>query len=149
MVARANRLFSESTISSHYVTLVCAKADGEGGVEVVNAGHLPPMLVQDGEVTKVGSTGYPVGLIDKSPYERTRVTLDRGDTLFLYTDGLTEAANGRGEEYGSHRLTRVLRAGRGLSPRALSVSVLRDLAAFQDGEPRVDDLTIVAVRRAA
>jgi sigma-B regulation protein RsbU (phosphoserine phosphatase) len=149
MVARANRLFGESTITSHYVTLVCAKADGDGGIEVCNAGHPPPMLVQNGDVATVGSTGPPVGLIDKSPYDRSLVTLEGGDTLFLYTDGLTEAGNGRGEEYGRDRLARVLRGGRGLSPRALSLAVLRDLAAFQDGEPRVDDLTIVVVRRAA
>jgi sigma-B regulation protein RsbU (phosphoserine phosphatase) len=147
IVERANRLFSESTIDSHYVTLVCTRADASGAVDICNAGHLPPMVVQGGDVATVGSTGFPVGLVDQSPYEQSRVLLSRGDTLFFYTDGLTEATNRSDEEYGARRLAHVLRAGRGLSPRALGGSILRDLAAFQDGTPRVDDLTIVILRR--
>jgi sigma-B regulation protein RsbU (phosphoserine phosphatase) len=62
MVERASRLFCESTLSSQYVTLVCGRAQKDGGVELCNAGHLPPLLGKAGNVHSIGATGLPLGM---------------------------------------------------------------------------------------
>ena len=75
--------------------------------------------------------------------------MPKGNTLFLYTDGLTEAQNARGEEYGEERLRDVLGGKTGLSPVQLADMALKDLKAFCRDTPRRDDLTVMVLRRAA
>lgn len=147
LVERANGIFKESTTSTHYATLVAAKADPLGGVEICNAGHFSPFLLQGNRVTPVDSTGFPVGLFDRSPYDVVRIRLARGDTMFLYTDGLTEARNARGEEYGETRLREVLRGNTDLSPVQLADVALNDQQAFSGEVSRSDDLTVLVLRR--
>jgi sigma-B regulation protein RsbU (phosphoserine phosphatase) len=98
-------------------------------------------------VEPIGATGFPVGLLSSGPYSLDRVSLAAGDTLFLYTDGLTEASDRDRVEYGPERLSRLLHKNRGLAPDHLAAACLRELAGFQAGSPRGDDLTIMVVRR--
>lgn len=147
LVERANRLFSEAKPSTHYATLVCARAAASGAVEVCNAGHLAPLVVHDGEVTPIGSSGFPVGLFAGNPYQVQRIDLKPGDTLFLYTDGLTEAHDRDDQEYGIDRLTRVLTAHAKESPGQLAARCIADLRRFLGGAPLGDDMTLMVVRR--
>lgn len=147
IVERANRLFSENTVTSHYATLVCGRASPSGEIEICNAGHCPPLVVSRGEATPVGSTGFPVGIFAKGPYSVQKVRLSPGDTLFLYTDGLTEARDPNDREYGLDRLSGFLRSRSGRTGRALAAECLADLASFLGGAPRTDDLTLMVVRR--
>ncbi len=148
LVARANRVFRESTLSPYFATLVCGRAGADGAIEVCNAGHCPPLVVGAHGVTPVDPTGLPVGAFYSSAYASRTVTLAPGDALVLYTDGLTEARNGHGAEYGTTRLTRTLDRGRGMAPRALVDACLDDLAAHMAGAKMSDDLTVMAIRRA-
>jgi sigma-B regulation protein RsbU (phosphoserine phosphatase) len=151
LVARANRLLSESTLSSHYATLVCGRASAAGEVEIVNAGHCAPLIVRrDGGVETLPASGLPLGLAPAgmaSGYSSERVALRDGDTLVLYTDGLTESVNSVGEEYGAGRLSRLLDQSRAASPQELVHKSLQDHDAFRAGHDRSDDLTILALRR--
>jgi sigma-B regulation protein RsbU (phosphoserine phosphatase) len=148
IVARANQQFSEGTPASHYATLVCAKADAAGGIEICNAGHCQPLVVRAEGVRAVEESGLPVGMFDGSPYTVAGTELEPGDSLFLYTDGLVEAENRRGAEYGVDRLAALLKEHRNASPNALAEACLRDVAAVQAGAPRRDDLTLMILRRA-
>lgn len=148
LVGRANRIFGETTIASHYATLVCGKASASGEIEVCNAGHCPPLLLSGGEVSPIGATGFPVGIFGSGPYTVQNARLAPGDTLFLYSDGLTEARNERDSEFGVDRLSRFLRERKALSGRALAAACLKELASFLGGAPRADDLTLMVVRRA-
>jgi sigma-B regulation protein RsbU (phosphoserine phosphatase) len=147
LVEQANRVFCESTAPEYFATLVCGKASGAGAVEVCNAGHCPPLWVRGGEVTSIEATGLPVGLFCSGQYSVKKMQLAAGDSLLLYTDGLSEARNGSDAEYGVERLSKLAGGCHGLSPRALIGICLEDLAAFQSGTPKTDDLTLVAVRR--
>lgn len=151
-LGEADRLLAESTLASHYVTLVCGRANALGEVEIVNAGHCAPMVVRgSGVVETVPSTGMPLGLaISAKPgrrYPAERLRLNPGDTLVVYTDGLTEAANAREEEYGSERLSRVLSALARQAPQALIARSLADVNSFLAGAERSDDLTLMALAR--
>lgn len=152
-LGEADRLLAESTLASHYVTLVCGRANAAGEVEIVNAGHCAPIVVRgSGVVETVPSTGLPLGLaISAEPgrrYPTERLRLNPGDTLVVYTDGLTEATNAGEEEYGSERLSRVLSALAKQSPRELIARSLADVSSFLNGEAFSDDLTVLALRRA-
>ncbi|HVN75519.1 MAG TPA: SpoIIE family protein phosphatase [Thermoanaerobaculaceae bacterium] len=149
LVERANRVFRESTLSPYFATLVCGRAGRDGAVEICNAGHCPPLVVGAGGITAVDPTGLPVGTFYSTAYASRTLTLGPGDSLVLYTDGLTEARNRADAEYGVQRLTRTLARTHGLAPRDLVVTCLEDLAAHMDGAPRRDDLTVMALRRTA
>jgi phosphoserine phosphatase RsbU/P len=147
LIDRANRIFCESTGGLHYATLVCGRANGEGDVAVFNAGHCPPLWIHNDEITSVPSTGLPIGLFCDAPTSATALKLGAGDTLLLYTDGVTEAVNSSDVEYGVDRLTSVVSSHRRATAPELVTACAGDLAGFRGGAPRTDDVTILAVQR--
>jgi sigma-B regulation protein RsbU (phosphoserine phosphatase) len=116
-------------------------------MEICNAGHCPPLLVRGGEVTSIEATGLPVGMFCCGRYGVRKVQLSVTDRLFLYTDGLSEARDASGVEYGTARLSRLLSEQHKLPSQALIGACLEDLGAFQAGTQKADDLTIMAIRR--
>jgi|SRR6516162_8947826 hypothetical protein len=108
MIDRANRIFCECVLATGtYATLVCARATGSGAMEVINAGHLPPLLLRAKGAERIMATGLPLGLFFDSTYEVARVQLEPGETLLFYTDGITEARDMSENEYGHERLVKV------------------------------------------
>ncbi|HTM33333.1 MAG TPA: SpoIIE family protein phosphatase [Vicinamibacterales bacterium] len=146
MVERASRVFCESTLPMHYATLVCCRGTASGEIEVCNAGHPPPLLVSAGEVTALGATGVPVGLFCASNFQSVMVRFGPGDVLLLYTDGLIEAENAEGADYGTERLRSLAESTR-CSPGALIDACIRDVTTFHGGSRLEDDLTLLAVTR--
>lgn len=147
MVERASRVFCESTLPTQYATLVCGRATNDGAVELCNAGHLPPLLVQEGKVTSIAATGLPVGVFSTESFSVSRVQLNKGDTLFLYTDGLSESLDGDGNEYGADRLSQLLNDNCELAPDSMISLCRRELHTFANGSAPKDDLTLMAIRR--
>jgi len=147
LVGRANRVFRESALSPHFATLVCGRALPAGEVELCNAGHLPPRLVTASGLRAIGTTGLPVGAFYSTDFTSLRVALQPGEALVLFTDGLTEARDAAGREYGEERLDALLRRC-GPAPAAELIAACRaDLAAHL-GDMRVsDDLTLMVLRR--
>ncbi len=147
VLSRVNRVFCDSTMSSHYATLVSTRLDAAGRVEVSNAGHCPPLLIRGDQVTSIPSNGLPVGMFCTGAYPATNACLEPGDTLLLYTDGVTETFSEDDELYGEDRLTSVAVSRRALEPPALIHECLHDLAAFRGRAPRTDDVTLTVIRR--
>jgi sigma-B regulation protein RsbU (phosphoserine phosphatase) len=148
LVERANRVFCESTLPTHYATLVCGQASADGEVELCNAGHCPPVLRRGGEMETIAATGLPVGLFSSGSFLVRTVWLRPGDVLLLYTDGLSEALDASGAEYGDERPRTVLARCGGLSASDVVRACVDDLRAFEAGAGRRDDLTVMALRRA-
>lgn len=152
LLTRANRLFCQNTLESHYATLVCGRSVAPGAIELANAGHWPVAHVCRDRVEFIDSSGLALGMFCASEYRHREVQLNPGEFLVFYTDGLTEALNRAGEDYGTERLAAQL-AGLarrpGLTARDLTNACVRDLVAFRGGTPASDDLTIMVVRRAS
>ena len=151
LMARANRLFCRSTLDAHYATLVLARATPHGEVDVVNAGHPPALIVRPDGVQPIGATGLPLGLFCTAEYRHERVTLGPADLLVLHTDGLSEARNAAGDDYGTSRLPARLAAMAAAAqsdPHRVLAACLDDLTRFRAGAPLDDDLTVMVVRRA-
>ena len=149
LVARANRLFGESTLPSSFATLVVGRLSAGGGLELCNAGHCPPLLIRREGIAELAATGLPLGAFPGAAYRATRHELGPGDQLFLYTDGLPEARNDHDDSYGTDRLAALAGQIRGVEPDALLGRYLDDLEAFRRGRAREDDLTLMAIRRTA
>lgn len=145
MVTQANRVFCESALAGQYATLVCGQAKANGEVEIHNAGHLPAIVAGQGGVLRIESTGLPLGMFHEFDFSATRLHLEAGDTMFLYTDGLSEAPHGD-DEYGVERVTHLVRQQATRLPAEIISTCLDDLRAFVDGSI-LDDLTLLAIRR--
>jgi sigma-B regulation protein RsbU (phosphoserine phosphatase) len=147
LVEKANRIFCDFTMSTYFATLVVGRASRFGEVEICNAGHCPPLLVRAGGVTCIEATGLPVGMFSRERYGVEKIQLAPGESLFMYTDGLSEARNRADVEYGTERLSKLISERRDLSSQLMIEACRRDLAAFQSGVQKTDDLTIMAIRR--
>lgn len=145
IVTHANRILCEGALAGQYATLVCGQAQADGRVEIHNAGHLPAIVVGQGGVLRVESTGLPLGLFCEAEFSATRLQLDPGDTLFLFTDGLSEA-QGTGDEYGVERVMQLVRQHAGRTPSELIAACLADLNNFAGPSAVSDDLTLLAIR---
>ncbi len=104
IMTRANQLFCESTINSHYATLLCGRLGSDGAGEIAQAGHCRPVIVSRGSAGFIEASGLPLGLFSRASYPTIPFRLAAGDTLLLYTDGLTEARNSAGLEFGDTQL---------------------------------------------
>lgn len=146
LVSRANRLFCEGTAPSHYATLVCGRATA-AGVELCNAGHCRPLLLQRDATQRLDPTGLPLGLFCDSEYTVRHLSLGAGESLVLYSDGITEAQNPAGDEYKEERLIRSLRDHFEHGAGPMADNVLQDVVRFRQTRPPVDDMTLLIVRR--
>jgi sigma-B regulation protein RsbU (phosphoserine phosphatase) len=117
----------------------------------VGAGHLDNLLLRaDGSITTMASTGAPLGLLpDQPPYEETRLTLAPGDCAVLFSDGVTDAQDENGNEFGEAKLVEVLRASSGQSVDAMISNVFTAIDAFVGTAPQFDDITLLIARRDA
>jgi phosphoserine phosphatase RsbU/P len=147
LMARANRIFCETMLSGHFATLVCGRASDGGTIELASAGHCPPLLLHAGLQNPLEATGVPLGLFGTAKFGVHRIDLVSGDSLLLYTDGLTEARNAAGAEYGAERVGRFAASRAELAPEHLVRECLTDLAEFHGGAHLTDDLTLMALQR--
>jgi sigma-B regulation protein RsbU (phosphoserine phosphatase) len=148
LAERLDHEIDEGTPSTLYLTLFVAVVDGVSGlVRYVNAGHNPPVVIRrDGVPESLAPTGRPLGLFPGGGYEEGRTVLRPGDGLFLYTDGLVEAEDERGEAFGSQKLEALLMGERGSSPTGLLARVEESLHRHRGGSEASDDATMVLFR---
>jgi len=142
-----NRLFYENTIESAYATLFFAEYDSRTQcLRYANCGHLPGLVLRgDSTMDKLTSTGTVLGLFKEWDCSIGESNLLPGDTLVLYTDGVTEAFDDRGEEFGEPRLIDSLRRYRDQKAQALLDSILDDVNKFSSRE-RHDDITLLVAK---
>lgn len=147
VVANLNRLVYECSPANRYATFFYGEYDATSrSLAYVNAGHLPPLVARGGAILRLECTGPVVGLMLESSYEARRITLERGDVLVAFTDGVSEAMNAVGDEWGDAGVTSAV-AARGDCPARLLVDRIVGAAdAFVDGAPQYDDITVVALR---
>ena len=146
VMSRANRLLCESTPVTHYATLVAGRTT-ENGVDLCNAGHCRPLVLRRDGTDWIDSTGLPLGLFCDGRYEIRHIRLDPGDSLVLYSDGITEAQDPAGNEYAEERLIRSLYGHAEQDAIAITDVVMRDVASFRGASPQQDDMTLLIVRR--
>lgn len=144
-----NRQLEERTSADRFATAFLAQLSAASGeLAYTSAGHNPALLIRgSGEIEQLKRTGVPLGVVEQGKYELERRILGPGDLLVVYTDGLTEACDPAGEEYGLDRLADSCGAHRSLPIPELAEAIESDVAEFAAGTPYGDDRTLMLLRR--
>ncbi len=148
-MTRLNKSTCQNCPDNRFITFFMTVADPSTGELVYsNAGHNPPLLIRAaGGFETLAGGGMILGILPKASYQDARAQLDPGDILLLFSDGVTEASDPRGEEFGEARLAELVASLRH-RPAAEIVEAVNDaVGAFTEGAPAADDITVVAVRR--
>ena len=147
LVARMNHHLARFSVTRKFVTLFLAVFDpSDRSLRYVNAGHNPGIWLSKAGVTLLPSGGVPVGMFASAPQVESRVELAPGDLVVLYSDGITEAADAKDEEFGMERLTGLLEAGRALPPNVLKDRIFAAVESFTRGVAQYDDQTVLVAR---
>jgi len=149
VVNRLNSGLHSLSDSNHYVTLLLADIDARSrSLRYVNCGHNPALLFQakTHDVIPMNSSCFPIGMFDSEVCAINSAKLTTGDILVLYTDGVTEAENSLGEEFGMERLSTLIRSGHTLSADGLMNRIVENVTDFSRDVGLNDDVTILVVK---
>ena len=146
--ASLNGVLARAGLDNRYATLFYAEIASESSeVRYLNAGHNPALLVRGATIESLPASSLPLGMLPGTAYAEGSARLQRGDVLVLYSDGISEATNAAGEEYGLDRLTAAVTRAAGLSAESAAKHILESALGFVDGEKPHDDQSILILRR--
>ena len=146
---KANHLISQEAKMGMFVTLFYAVLNPEKRLlQYVNAGHNPPFVIKknSGDVILLRANGIAMGVMDEVSLEQKEIELASNDIVVFYTDGITEAINGAGEQFGEKRLIETINQNMDLPVKDLIGRVKDDVFAFAQGQPQHDDFTMVLLK---
>ena len=144
-----NRLLCERASQERFASLFWGYFDARAGLlHYVNCGHCAPLLFRSGgaNVSRLCDGGPVLGLLPQARFEQGMERLERGDVLVLYSDGVVEAANSSGEEFGEHRLIAAVESDLHAAPTEIRDRILRAVREFTGSDVLADDQTLLAIR---
>ncbi len=145
---RVNHIMYRDGVRSRFATLVwLSLRPGAGGLRVLNAGHMPPLIVSDRGVDAMPRGSVALALVPSASFTEQAATLEPGDTLVVYSDGVTETMNADRDFFGDRRLREVLLARRGCEAAVMGRAILDATDAFAGTTPAHDDLSLLIARR--
>ena len=149
VINRLNKITCQNCPSNRFITFFfCVLDPATGELAYCNAGHNPPVVVRtSGAVEYLDGGGPVLGILSIANYSEYRAKLQPGDALAIYSDGVTEANNGKEEEFGDERFAAVLTANRHKSAPDIVAAVNEALTEFAAGSPPADDITLIVARR--
>jgi serine phosphatase RsbU (regulator of sigma subunit) len=145
-LARANQVLMRRAVEARFATVLYGVFSRDGRVTYCNAGHNPPFLVGRRGVRRLETGGLILGAFREASYEDEAVSLQPDDLLVVFSDGVTEARNAAGAEFGEERLLACVKANRGLTPAALLEYLFATVDEFTVGAEPFDDRTGLVLR---
>jgi sigma-B regulation protein RsbU (phosphoserine phosphatase) len=149
-IRHANRLICAESVGGLYVSLFFAELHpASGEVYYVNAGHNPPLFYGQNpeQLNLLATTGYQLGMEAEGAYDQQTITLNPGDFIFLYTDGVIDALNPQGEVFGMERLQKIILSNRMESANGLVNSIKGAIDGFTLSTSPFDDITFIVAKR--
>jgi serine phosphatase RsbU (regulator of sigma subunit) len=147
LMARINRALLRRAIDARFATMCYGALAPDGVFRYSNAGQEPPVVIRAGGVREALDVGGPVlGLLSLAAYEFGETKLTPGDLVVMFSDGVTEARNDQGDEYGRDRLMSVLEGAHGRDAQSVLGDVLGSVHAFAGAAPQADDITGLVLR---
>jgi phosphoserine phosphatase RsbU/P len=150
-IGAVNHYLVDSTPANRFVTLFYAELDPtNGSLAFLNAGHNPPLIVHaGGTMEQLAAGGLPLGIMANADFREGKTRLHPGDVLVIYSDGVSEAVNAKGEEFGPTRLYEVVARNLDASAAGIRDRIESALTKFCQGTPAADDITLVICKRLA
>jgi len=130
--------------SNRFATAVIGWLDDDGSITLVNAGHCPPMIVRDdGSIEQIASTGPAIGIVPDARWHSMTLTLNPGEMLVLYSDGVIESASADGDDFGVDGILRSLPPS--ICARTVASSIADAATRHAAGRAQYDDLTVMVI----
>jgi len=146
LVTIANQVLCKRGIESRFVTLMFGILSSDGTLTYTNAGHNPPFVVGPSGVRRLEEGGPVVGLLEFAPYTQETIHLATGDTVVIFSDGVSEAMNAEGDELGDDRLLAAIQATKATTAEGLVKDIFDAVSEFTRGTAQGDDITAMVIR---
>jgi len=141
-----NRGLVRRAVEGKFVTMFYASLAADGRLTYCNGGHNAPFVVHADRISRLEAGGMVLGMFETAPYAEEVVALAPGDTVVVFSDGVSEAQNEAGDEFGDERIVAFLEAHRGSTPAQLRDGLVASVRQFAEGTPQGDDITVLVVR---
>jgi phosphoserine phosphatase RsbU/P len=148
-MAHVNRTLIRRAIQSRFATVVYGVLAPDGRLTYSNAGHNPPILLSRRGIRRLDTGGLILGMFAHATYEEDTLQMEDGDTLVVFSDGVTEAPNADGDQFGEERLLPCVEAHSSSDPAALLETILASVRTFTATEAQSDDVTALVLRYTA
>ena len=147
MLNSINLNLNERKIDAHFVSMIFAVWDDEHRtIQIANSGQPRPMYVHGGRPQIVEAAGIPLGLLEDNEYDEVTIHAQPGDTFVFFSDGIIDAVNREGEQFGRPRVDEVVAKNSDLSAEALIAAIFKAVRKFSDGVSSYDDETVVVMK---
>jgi sigma-B regulation protein RsbU (phosphoserine phosphatase) len=146
LIGHINRTLIRRAVQSRFVTVMYGVLAPDGRLTYTNAGHNPPILLGRGGIRRLETGGLILGLFPHAAYEEETLQLEDGDTLVVFSDGVTEALNSAGDEFGEERLLPCVEEHRASTTGVLLESILAAVRSFAARAVQNDDVTALVLR---
>ncbi len=148
LISRINTIFHRDSPSNIFASMIyCRLAADFNSVRMINAGHLPALIVRNSTVEEMSKGDPALGLARAVVYNEQEVILTSGDIVILYSDGLTEAKNELGEFFGKDRLMRFFITNSRNEPSNIGLALLTEIDRFARTEKPTDDLSLILIKK--
>jgi sigma-B regulation protein RsbU (phosphoserine phosphatase) len=145
-VTHMNKTLCRRGLESRFVTLMFGILSADGDLTYCNAGHNPPFVIGKSGLRRLEEGGPVVGLLEFAPFGEGKVHLDAGDTVIVFSDGVSEALNSAGDEFGDDRLEEVTAETGAMTAQAIVDRIVAAVRAFTKGAAQSDDITVMVIR---
>ena len=145
-IRTVNRGLTRRAVEAKYATVFHATLSPSGVLTYCNAGHNPPLLYGEAGLRRLESGSMPVGFFEHAPYADQTEQLRHGDVLVVYSDGVTEALDVQGQEFGEERLVKILQERHDDDATAILDAIISEVKTFSHGAPQHDDVTAMTVK---
>jgi sigma-B regulation protein RsbU (phosphoserine phosphatase) len=147
-IGKLNQIFHRDSIANRFASLLYLQIEAKNpNIKYINAGHFPPLIIEDTEIKELAKGDVALGLSPKSSYKEKSVVLNENDIFFVYSDGLTEAMNESSEFFGDQRLKNVLLQLKKYPVNHIGESVLKQVDNFMGEKDPTDDLSMIILKR--
>ncbi len=148
MATKVNSILCRDGVPSRFVTLAYARLkSGSPTARILNAGHLPPLILRSNSLEHLPRVAPAIGLTDQAQFTEQEVTLSAGDYLIFVSDGILEARSEQDMFFGEERLNQLLERSRDLGAEPLGREILRKVGEFTGSASRSDDISLVIARK--
>lgn len=146
---KINELIYENTSAEKFITFFWGILDSENNsFEYINAGHNPPFQLKDDKIIRLTEGGFMIGILDFGvSYEVGKIILGKDDVIVFYTDGVTEAMDKNGEEFGEERLVNVLQENKNKNPQEILDNIKDSIINFTKNTSQYDDITLIVLKK--
>ncbi|MFC2088671.1 PP2C family protein-serine/threonine phosphatase [Calditrichota bacterium] len=145
---KINSIFHRDSLRNKFASLVYLECDSKGAtVRFLNAGHFPPLLISGNDITETSKGSAALGIMEGTKYDEQKLTVNKGDLFFVYSDGLIEACNERDEFYGEERLRKLLLEHKKKSSREVGKLIINSVDLFRGDTFSYDDLSMIILKR--